>query len=300
MASLAHAGFPVITTIPAQTVLEDSATLAVELNITDPDNEPLTIGTSISDTDLATLQIIGTWTQVGQDMDGEAAEDYSGSVSLSADATTVAIGAFGNDGNGKEDSGHVRIYTNNGGAWTQLGQDIDGEAAGDGSGESVSLSADGATVAIGARWNDGNGENSGHVRIYNVKDFLLITPKENVNGTATVTITATDTADNETSSTFTLNVDIDTDGDGVGNNADTDDDGDNYLDADEIAAGTDPLNSTSVPLDTDGDFISNVTDTDDDNDGISDTDEIDMGTDPIDESDCITCGPKSWWRFKLM
>ena len=81
---------------------------------------------------------------------------------------------------------------------------------------------------------------------------------------------------------------------------DTDDDGDQYLDADELAAGTDPLNSTSVPLDTDGDFISNVTDTDDDNDGISDTDEIDMGTDPIDESDCITCGPKSWWRFKLM
>ena len=130
MASLAHAGFPVITTIPAQTVLEDSATLAVELNITDPDNEPLTIGTSISDTDLATLQIIGTWTQVGQDMDGEAAEDYSGSVSLSADATTVAIGAFGNDANGSY-SGHVRIYTNNGGTWSQVGQDIDGKAAND-------------------------------------------------------------------------------------------------------------------------------------------------------------------------
>ena len=95
-------------------------------------------------------------------------------------------------------------------------------------------------------------------------------------------------------------VPLDTDGDFISNVTDTDDDGDQYLDADELAAGTDPLNSTSVPLDTDGDFISNVTDTDDDNDGISDTDEIDMGTDPIDESDCITCGPKSWWRFKLM
>jgi len=52
---------------------------------------------------------------------------------------------------------------------------------------------------------------------------------------------------------------------------DLDDDGDQYLDADELAAGTDPLNSTSVPLDTDGDFISNVTDTDDDNDGVLDT-----------------------------
>ena len=367
MASLAHAGFPVITTIPAQTVLEDSATLAVELNITDPDNEPLTIGTSISDTDLATLQIIGTWTQVGQDMDGEAAEDYSGSVSLSADATTVAIGAFGNDANGSY-SGHVRIYTNNEGiwtqlgqdidgeaafewsgssvslsadgatvaigatnnggngeysghvriyaydgiaSWTQLGQDIDGEAAGDRSGHSVSLSADGATVAIGATFNGGNGASSGHVRIYNVIDFLLITPKENVNGTATVTITATDTADNETSSTFTLNVDIDTDGDGVGNNADTDDDNDGVLDTtDAFATNV----AASVDTDLDGlpdSFNENcdasciaasglTLDLDDDNDGISDTDEIDMGTDPTDESDCITCGPKSWWRFKLM
>ena len=33
---------------------------------------------------------------------------------------------------------------------TQIGSDIDGEAAGDQSGRSVSLSADGSTVAIGA------------------------------------------------------------------------------------------------------------------------------------------------------
>ena len=29
------------------------------------------------------------------------------------------------------DSGHVRIYENIGGSWSQIGQDIDGEAAGD-------------------------------------------------------------------------------------------------------------------------------------------------------------------------
>ncbi|MDO7681704.1 MAG: Ig-like domain-containing protein, partial [Pirellulales bacterium] len=53
-----------------------------------------------------------------------------------------------------------------GSAWTQLGADIDGEAAGDLSGFSVSLSSDGQTVAIGGYHNDGNGTNSGHVRIY--------------------------------------------------------------------------------------------------------------------------------------
>ena len=48
----------------------------------------------------------------------------------------------------------------------QLGADIDGEAAGDRSGLSVSLSADGNVVAIGAVGNDGNGNDSGHTRIF--------------------------------------------------------------------------------------------------------------------------------------
>ena len=39
-------------------------------------------------------------------------------------------------------------------AWSQLGADIDGEAAGDRSGYSVSISSDGTTVAIGAYDND--------------------------------------------------------------------------------------------------------------------------------------------------
>ena len=50
--------------------------------------------------------------------------------------------------------------------WNKLGADIDGEAAGDQSGTSVSMSADGTIVAIGAALNDGNGNNSGHVRVY--------------------------------------------------------------------------------------------------------------------------------------
>ena len=110
--------------------------------------------------------ISGTWTQLGSDIDGEAAGDYLGrSVSLSSDGTIVAIGASGNDGNGTS-SGHVRVYQNISGTWTQLGGDIDGEADGDQSGISVSLSSDGSIVAIGAFGNDGNGTSSGHVRVY--------------------------------------------------------------------------------------------------------------------------------------
>ncbi|WP_137024969.1 hypothetical protein, partial [Synechococcus sp. UW179A] len=107
-----------------------------------------------------------SWNQRGSDIDGEAAGDYSGfSVSLSSDGSTVAIGAFNNDGNGYN-SGHTRIYKWDGSSWNQRGSDIDGEAAYDYSGRSVSLSSDGSTVAIGAYYNDGNGYNSGHTRIY--------------------------------------------------------------------------------------------------------------------------------------
>jgi Flp pilus assembly pilin Flp len=118
--------------------------------------------------------VSGTWTQVGSDIDGEAAEDLSGaSVSLSSNGSTVAIGAIHNDGNGL-DAGHVRVYKNVNGTWTQVGSDIDGEAAEDDFGTSVSLSSDGSTVAIGAPYNDGIGFAAGHVRVF-----------KNINGTWT-------------------------------------------------------------------------------------------------------------------
>jgi hypothetical protein len=110
-----------------------------------------------------------TWTQMGADIDGAEYTGYDSgtSVSLSSDGKTVAIGAPSNEGNGS-DSGHVRIFqwTESTSTWTQMGANIDGEETLDKFGTSVSLSSDGKTVAIGAPWNDGNGVNSGHVRIF--------------------------------------------------------------------------------------------------------------------------------------
>ena len=118
--------------------------------------------------------IAGTWTQIGSDINGETAGDNSGySISLSTDGSTVAIGAYLNDGNGVN-SGHVRVYKNIAGTWTQIGSDINGEAANDNSGWSVSLSADGSTVAIGALSNDENGTDSGHVRVYDLSSVLSL------------------------------------------------------------------------------------------------------------------------------
>ena len=54
---------------------------------------------------------------------------------MNAAGDRLAIGALSNDGNGSSaGSGHVRIYDWNGTAWLQLGNDIDGEGAGDASG----------------------------------------------------------------------------------------------------------------------------------------------------------------------
>lgn len=105
------------------------------------------------------------WVQKGLDINGEAGNDYaSWSISM-PDTNTFAIGARGNTNPNGSDAGHVRIYKWNGLAWVQKGADIDGEAAYDESGWSVSM-PDSNTVAIGARFNDGNGNNAGHVRIY--------------------------------------------------------------------------------------------------------------------------------------
>ena len=104
--------------------------------------------------------------QLGSDIDGEAANDNSGrSIALSSDGTIVAIGAHNNDGGGI-DAGHVRVYQYSSGSWTQLGGDIDGEAADDRFGCTVSLSSDGSILGVGAYGNDGNGLGAGHVRIY--------------------------------------------------------------------------------------------------------------------------------------
>ena len=113
--------------------------------------------------------IMGVWTQIGQDMDGEAANDYFGkSVSLNSTGTILAVGGYMNDGNNQSTSnkGHVRVFNNVGGSWFQIGQDIDGEAANNYSGASLCLSNSGDKIVIGAPFNADNGTASGHARVY--------------------------------------------------------------------------------------------------------------------------------------
>lgn len=112
--------------------------------------------------------IAGTWTQIGSNLSGDAEDDFFGyAVSLSSDGSIAAISAPINDSNGSTDIGYVRIFQNIGGTWTQMGQDIDADNIGDQFGSSISISADGMTLAMGAFGIDGgNGDHSGEVRVY--------------------------------------------------------------------------------------------------------------------------------------
>lgn len=129
--------------------------------------------------------INGTWTQIGNNIVGEAIDNNFGiSVSLSANGNIVAIGGERNDGANGAKSGHVRIYENNNGTWSQIGSDIDGEAASNSFGFSVSLSSDGTVVAAGATQNSTNGSTSGHVRVYENNNGTWTQIGGNINGEA--------------------------------------------------------------------------------------------------------------------
>jgi hypothetical protein len=101
-------------------------------------------------------------------IDVQKCDNFGYSVSLSADGLRVAIGSPKNSGlQNNKAYGNVRIFQwKFDDFWEQLGGDIDGNAqVEERSGFSVSLSADGLRVAIGAPGGD-------TVRLYEYKDNL--------------------------------------------------------------------------------------------------------------------------------
>ncbi len=108
------------------------------------------------------------WEQRGSTLVGEKSDDMFGrGVALTPVGLRLAVGAGRNDGNGV-DAGHVRIYDFKNDTWTQIGSDIDGDAAGDRSGEIIALSADGESLIVGTIFNDKHGEYSGQARVFNI------------------------------------------------------------------------------------------------------------------------------------
>ena len=87
--------------------------------------------------------------------------------------------------------GDVRISSWDGCAWAVVGNYIDGEAASDYSGRSVSIDSDGSHVAIGALYNDGTASNAGHVRVLAPYGFTGNSPDNDLNANSLTTSGAT-------------------------------------------------------------------------------------------------------------
>lgn len=104
-------------------------------------------------------------TQIGSDIDAKDEDDWFGhSVSLSSNGGIVAIGS---PRISRNPSGSVSIYQNISGTWSQIGSNIYGKTPNDRFGWSVSLSADGNFVAIGAPYTNNADElYQGLVRVY--------------------------------------------------------------------------------------------------------------------------------------
>ena len=109
-----------------------------------------------------------SWSKMGSDIEGTSpGEDFGYSLTMSADGYTIAIGSYKNSDEA-ERAGEVRVFTYFDHVWTLLGQDIQGESAGDLSGDSISLSMDGSRIAIGASRNNDTASGAGHARIFEI------------------------------------------------------------------------------------------------------------------------------------
>lgn len=142
-------------------------------------------GTGSNTGNVRVFQLVnGVWVQSGNDINGDnPGDEFGTAVASSASGTRIAVGSPKNDLGGI-DAGLVRVFEFQNGDWVQLGADILGEAASDLSGEAISINASGDRVLIGAPQNDGRGDLSGHVRIYELNNGVWVQLGADIDGEA--------------------------------------------------------------------------------------------------------------------
>lgn len=101
----------------------------------------------------------GQWAQMGQTLTGVVAGDQFGfSLDMNAAGDRIVIGSPKSNNNGT-DSGSITAFEWNGTSWMMLGAtSIAGVSPGDEFGNSVAMSADGNTLAVGASKHAPNGQ----------------------------------------------------------------------------------------------------------------------------------------------
>lgn len=129
---------------------------------------------------VSVLQMTHAQTQIGNDIDGEAANNWSGKSISMPNETTIAIGAQSND-DVASGAGHVRIFEWNNSAWVQKGNDIDGRSAFDAAGTIVSM-PDANTVAFGVPGNAQSTNPFGRVEIHTWNGSSWVQKGTDING----------------------------------------------------------------------------------------------------------------------
>ena len=108
----------------------------------------------------------GQWNQLGTDIDGQAANEQSGTaISLNA-AGTILINSAPRAIDAGIMKGKARVFEWNGTSWLQKGSDLVGTSQGDVFGYAVSLNSNGNIIAVGAPGFNNPSSPPGYTRVY--------------------------------------------------------------------------------------------------------------------------------------
>jgi hypothetical protein len=119
----------------------------------------------------------GTWTQLGLDLDGSMPGDNFGtSVAINNTGDRIAVGIpysdFIGDPSNRPNRGLIKVYKFEFNAWTQLGQDIEGELYDGNGGYDIAFDSSGNKLVIGTPNHFG-----GHAKVYElIETFGLPCP----------------------------------------------------------------------------------------------------------------------------
>jgi|GEM_PF-3485262 len=107
------------------------------------------------------------WTQIGSTINGlDNNSGFGREISLNSTGTIVAVAAAFKTVNSHTEAGQVRVFKNISGAWTQIGQNLNGASAYDHFGSSLSLNSNGDILAIGITNPHAGGIYGGVVKVF--------------------------------------------------------------------------------------------------------------------------------------
>lgn len=172
VAGLAIIIFAIVTTARNRRDDDASADPVTTMFATETPTVAPVLGTTATSTPLPTAnqKARREWTVQGQVLQGsQASEQFGSSVALSTNGNTLAVGAIRpSDLFGRVFDGYVQVlsFDDASAQWMPMGEILQNEEDGDDYGYSVSLSADGRTLAASVIANNLSGRGNGQARVF--------------------------------------------------------------------------------------------------------------------------------------